>query len=52
VSLPPFEERLRKFVLTELAGVLQARANELQEIEDGIAELEEFEVKSKYGTWG
>lgn len=51
MSLPPFEERLREFVLTELAGVLQARANELQVIEDDIAEIEEYEIKSQYGGW-
>lgn len=57
-----FDERLRKFVLSELAALLAEKARVMAEaiaeeervmaeIEDGIDEIEQFEIQQSYGGW-
>lgn len=51
MNVPPFEERLRTFVITELAGLLKVIANEKRELEEAVADFEREEIKSSYGAW-
>lgn len=46
-----FEERLREFVLTELAGLLKAYAHDKQELETALYDLEVEEARMALGDW-
>jgi len=50
-ELPSFQERLKAFVVTELAGLLKAVAAEKQEVEDAVKTFQEIEARSNYGKW-
>lgn len=50
-ELPPFEERLKAFVVTELAGLLMAIANDKFEVEQAVEDLLQDEIRSMYGEW-
>lgn len=46
-----FDDRLKAFVLTELAGLLKVIAEEKQELEEAVADFELEEARSLYGAW-
>ena len=61
-ELPPFQERLKAFVVTELTGLLLAvssqkaereisAAMEKAELEAAVAEEQAREARSNYGQW-
>lgn len=57
-TLPPFEDRLKAFVVTELCGLLMARANDLHQVERETKQIErEVEVqiqeenRQTFGEW-
>ncbi len=46
-----FDDRLKAFVMTELAGLLQAIAEEKRELEEALVDFEREEIRSLYGAW-
>lgn len=49
--MKPFEDRLKDFAITELAGLLKAIAEEKRELEEALADFEQEEIRSLYGAW-
>lgn len=51
MSKSTFDNRLKAFVVTELAGVLKEIAEEKRELEEAVEDFEMEELRETYGAW-